>query len=44
MPGGELAIEVRPDWSLRLEGAVELVCTGTLTRDFFETHVHSARA
>ena len=43
MPGGELAIEVRPDWSLRLEGAVELVCTGTLTKDFFETHVRPAR-
>ena len=39
MPGGELAIEVRPDWSLRLEGAVELVCTGTLTTEFFESHV-----
>jgi diaminopimelate epimerase len=39
MPGGELAIDVRPDWSLRLEGAVELVCTGTLTTEFFESHV-----
>jgi hypothetical protein len=36
MPGGELAIDVRPDWSLRLEGAVELVCDGTLTTEFFE--------
>ena len=41
MPGGELAIEVRPDWSLRLEGAVELVCTGTLTAEFFESHVRT---
>ncbi|MBM4443282.1 MAG: diaminopimelate epimerase [Candidatus Rokubacteria bacterium] len=43
MPGGELAIEVRPDWSLRLEGAVELVCQGTLTKEFFETHVRPGR-
>jgi len=39
MPGGALVIEVRPDWSLRLEGPVELVCTGTLTAEFFEGHV-----
>jgi hypothetical protein len=39
MPGGELAIEVRPDWSLRLEGPVESVCDGTLTTEFFDLHV-----
>jgi diaminopimelate epimerase len=39
MPGGELAIEVRPDWSLRLEGPVEAVYTGTLAAEFVETHV-----
>ncbi len=39
MPGGELAVHVRPDWSLRLEGPVEEVCTGTLTREFFEAYV-----
>ena len=39
MPGGELAIDVRADWSLRLEGAVEAVCTGTLTAEFVEAHV-----
>ena len=39
MPGGELAVHVRPDWSLRLEGPVEEVCTGTLTREFFDTYV-----
>jgi diaminopimelate epimerase len=33
MPGGELIIEVRPDWSLRLEGAVEEICVGTLSPD-----------
>jgi len=39
MPGGELAIDVRPDWSLKLEGAVELVCTGALTAEFVEDYV-----
>ena len=39
MPGGELAVHVRPDWSLRLEGAVEEVCTGTLTRAVADAHV-----
>ncbi len=39
MPGGELAVHVRPDWSLRLEGPVEEVCTGTLTREFFDAYV-----
>jgi diaminopimelate epimerase len=34
MPGGTLVIEVRPDWSLRLEGPVEEVYTGTLTAEF----------
>ena len=43
MPGGELAIDVRRDWSLRLEGAVESVCTGTLTTEFFESHVQAKR-
>ncbi len=40
MPGGELAVHVRPDWSLRLEGPVEEVCTGTLAREFVEAHVY----
>jgi len=39
MPGGELAVHVRADWSLRLEGPVEEVCTGTLTREFVEAYV-----
>lgn len=39
MPGGELAVHVRPDWSLRLEGPVEEVYTGTLTAEFAEAHV-----
>ncbi len=34
MPGGELVIDVRTDWSLRLEGPVEEVYTGTLSAEF----------
>jgi diaminopimelate epimerase len=34
MPGGTLVIDVRSDWSLRLEGPVEEVYTGTLTDEF----------
>jgi len=37
MPGGELTIEVRPDWSLRLEGPVEEVYRGTLSAEFAAT-------
>lgn len=33
MPGGQLTVEVRPDWSLRLQGPVEEVCSGTLSSD-----------
>jgi diaminopimelate epimerase len=39
MPGGELIVEVRPDWSLRLEGPVEEVCTGTLSAEFAATYL-----
>ena len=34
MPGGDLVIDVRPDWSLRLEGPVEEVYTGALSAEF----------
>ena len=34
MPGGTLVVEVRADWSLRLEGPVEEVYTGTLSEEF----------
>jgi diaminopimelate epimerase len=34
MPGGELVVHVRDDWSLRLEGPVEEVYTGRLHREF----------
>jgi len=33
VPGGELTVDVRPDWSLRLQGPVEEVCAGTLSPD-----------
>ena len=36
MPGGNLVIDVRPDWSLRLEGPVEEVYTGALSDEFAE--------
>jgi diaminopimelate epimerase len=39
MPGGELRIDVRPDWSLRLEGPVEEVYTGTLSSEFVARYV-----
>jgi diaminopimelate epimerase len=38
MPGGTLVVEVREDWSIRLEGPVEEVCTGTLSAEF-ERHL-----
>ena len=39
MPGGELVIEVRPDWSLRLAGPVEEVYRGTLSAEFVAAHL-----
>ena len=39
MPGGELVVEVRPDWSLRLEGPVEEVYRGTLSAEFVAAHL-----
>jgi diaminopimelate epimerase len=36
MPGGELIIEVRPDWSLRLQGPVEEIYTGRLSQDLLD--------
>lgn len=43
MPGGELAVHVRPDWSLRLEGPVEEVCTGTLSAEFVAAYLGGPR-
>jgi diaminopimelate epimerase len=42
MPGGELAVHVRPDWSLQLEGPVEEVCAGTLSAEFEARYVRGA--
>jgi diaminopimelate epimerase len=42
MPGGELVVDVRPDFTLTLEGPVEEVCTGTLAPEFEETYVRGA--
>ena len=39
MPGGELAVDVRPDWSLRLEGPVEEVYVGRLSAEFVTAHL-----
>lgn len=33
MPGGQLDIEVREDWSIKMKGPVEEVSTGTLSQD-----------
>ena len=43
MPGGTLAVDVRPDWSLRLQGPVEEVCSGAMTREFVEAYVAPER-
>ncbi|HUG36724.1 MAG TPA: hypothetical protein VML54_07225, partial [Candidatus Limnocylindrales bacterium] len=37
MPGGTLHIDVRPDWSIRLQGPVEEVYAGTMAEDFLIT-------
>jgi diaminopimelate epimerase len=42
MPGGELAVHVRPDFTLKLEGPVEEVCEGRLTPEFEATYVRGA--
>lgn len=36
MPGGTLSVEVRPDWSIRLQGPAEEVYSGSLSREFME--------
>jgi diaminopimelate epimerase len=40
MPGGELSIDVRPDWSVRLKGPVEEVYTGVFTPDLMRALGH----
>ncbi|MFN0072390.1 MAG: diaminopimelate epimerase [Chloroflexota bacterium] len=36
MPGGDLDVEVRPDWSIRLHGPVEEICTGAFSSELIE--------
>ena len=36
MPGGELDIEIREDWSIKMRGAVEEVASGSLSEDIME--------
>ncbi|MDP2628037.1 MAG: diaminopimelate epimerase [Candidatus Rokubacteria bacterium] len=36
MPGGTLSVDVRPDWSICLQGPVEEVYAGTFSRDFMD--------
>jgi len=36
MPGGALHVEVRPDWSIRLQGPVEEVYAGTFSLDLMD--------
>ena len=38
MEGGEMEVELRSDWSVRLSGPVEEVCMGELTRGFLRRH------
>jgi len=44
MPGGTLSVEVRPDWSIRLQGPVEEVYAGTLAQDLMDALDRVARA
>ncbi len=36
MPGGELQIQIREDWSIKMRGPVEEVYVGTISQDFLE--------
>ncbi|MDA2919794.1 diaminopimelate epimerase [Desulfobacterota bacterium AH_259_B03_O07] len=33
MPGGELQIAIREDWSIKMRGPVEEICSGTISED-----------
>jgi diaminopimelate epimerase len=44
MPGGTLSVEVRPDWSIRLQGPVEEVYSGTLSQDLLDALDRVGRA
>jgi len=36
MPGGELDINIRDDWSIKMRGAVEEVAVGNLSTDILK--------
>ncbi len=36
MPGGELDIEIREDWTIKMRGAVEEVAAGSLSKDMLD--------
>ncbi|MGE5446127.1 MAG: diaminopimelate epimerase [Ignavibacteriales bacterium] len=36
MPGGELQVEIREDWSIKMRGPVEEVSCGTISKDLLE--------
>lgn len=36
MPGGELDIEIREDWTIKMRGAVEEVAAGSLSKDILD--------
>jgi diaminopimelate epimerase len=36
MPGGQLFVEIKPDWNIYLTGPVEEICHGKLNQSFFE--------
>jgi diaminopimelate epimerase len=40
MPGGTLSVEVRPDWSIRLQGPVEEVYAGAFSRELMDALKH----
>ncbi len=43
MEGGDMEVELRPDWSVRLRGPVEEVCTGRLADGFLAAGASAAR-
>lgn len=41
MPGGELTVDVRPNWSISVEGPAEEAFAGRLTDEFEATYVRA---
>ena len=40
MPGGELQVEVREDWSIKMRGPVQEVCAGTISQELIREIKH----